>query len=469
MRLLDRMIRRYGDTFWEGQASGAAILTTTYGSPDREALSPQFTQANIHANASNGIVFGAIAARMTLFSEARFQYQSKTDKHLYGNQTLQVLENPFGPNTTTGELLVRMEQDVSLAGNSYIADVGDQLVRLRPDWVTIVSEMVPMPTGPGTYRRVAGYWFEPPVPERDAYGMPQMFPVDEVVHWAPIPDPEAQFRGMSWLTPVLREVNADNALTSYKLKYLQNAATPNIILRYTQKLQPATIDAIRERMAARYGGVDNAFKTLVLDQGADMTVVGHSLEQMSFATVQAAGENRILVASRVPGIVVGSKEGLMAATYSNYQQAMRSFVDLFARPQWRSACAALEKLVPVPAGSRLWFDVGDVSALRQGEQEQAQTALTMANAIAMLCRFGYDPMSSVAAVQAGDMTLLTHKGLPVDILTYVPKGAPPALTLPFPDAGDTSPSPGQDPSDPGAAASALANGSQPAGLAGGNN
>ena len=28
MKLGDRLLRRYGDTFWEGQASGAAILTT---------------------------------------------------------------------------------------------------------------------------------------------------------------------------------------------------------------------------------------------------------------------------------------------------------------------------------------------------------------------------------------------------------------------------------------------------------
>ncbi len=462
------MLSRYGNTFWEGQASGAAILTTTYGSPDREAILPQFTQATQQAHGSNSIVFGAVSARSTLFSEARFQYQAKDDKHLYGNTSLAVLETPFGANTTTGELLVRMEQDVSLTGNAYIWDAGDQLVRLRPDFVTIVSQLVSAPGG-GTYRRVVGYWFEAPKTQEAAFGPPQMFPADEVVHWAPIPDPAATFRGMSWMTPVMREVNADNAMTSYKIKYLQNAATPNIILRYAQSLKPGTVDAIRERMQARYGGVDNAFKTLVLDQGADMTVVGHSLEQMSFATVQAAGENRILIASRVPGIVVGSKEGLMAATYSNYQQAMRSFVDLFARPQWRSACAALEALVPVPAGSRLWFDVGDVSALRQGEQEMAQTALTSANAIAMLCRFGFDPMSCVAAITSGDMNQLTHKGLPVDILTYVPKGAPPALSLPFPDAGDTSATPGQDPTDPDVAASALANGKLPAGLAGGNN
>ena len=47
------------------------------------------------------------------------------------------------------ERLARMEQDVSLAGNSYTwAPPGeDRLVRLRPDWVTIVSERVRVDNG----------------------------------------------------------------------------------------------------------------------------------------------------------------------------------------------------------------------------------------------------------------------------------------------------------------------------------
>ena len=45
---------------------------------------------------------------------------------------LRVLEEPW-PGGTSGELLARMEQDVSWAGNAYIWDAGDRLVRWRPD------------------------------------------------------------------------------------------------------------------------------------------------------------------------------------------------------------------------------------------------------------------------------------------------------------------------------------------------
>lgn len=447
MRLLDRLTRRYGygwdsdaGDYWGGmgEASGAAILTTTYGQAGSESIVPQLANNAQLSYGSNAIVFGAILARLMLFSEARFAFQDVIDHHLYGANEqdgrratgLRKLEGPW-PNGTTGELLARMIQDVDLAGNAYIWDAGDQLVRLRPDWVTIVSELVTDPIG-REYRRVIGYYFQPPPTVQE--GGDRLFTVDEVAHWSPIPDPWANFRGMSWITPVIREIEADQAMTAYKLQYLSNAASPNLLIKYTQKLGQGTAERLQERIQARHGGVDKAFRTLVLDEGADATVIGNTLEQMNFSTVQAAGENRILIASGVPGIVIGSKEGLMAATYSNYEQAMRRFADLTMRPLWRSVCACLAQLVPTPAGSRLWFDVSDIAALRQGEKERADTLLVQAQTVASLVQYGFDPESVTSAVVSGDLTQLKHTGPAVDLTTDIPKEAPMPIHLPDPTA-----------------------------------
>ena len=180
-------------------------------------------------------------------------------------------------------------------------------------------------------------------------------PAAEVAHWAPITDPEATFRGMSWLTPVMRDIQGDAGLSGYKIRYLTNNATPNLVIKYAQKLQPATVDAIRERMNARYAGPDNAGKTLILDQGADLVAVGNSLADMDFTTVQQAGIERIMAAAGVPPMLVGL-ESIKGAGKS-YESVIRRFGDLTLRPLWRSLCSALEPLVPgVPAGSRLWVD-----------------------------------------------------------------------------------------------------------------
>lgn len=456
MRLLDRLIRR--DGYWEGQASGAAVLTSSYSSADREAVLPQLTAWAQNTNASNAVVFGASLARMSLFSEATFQYQAKDDKHLFGNMTLAKLEVPFGPNTTAAHLLARMEQDVFLAGNAYIWDAPgeDRLVRLRPDWTTIVSERVQVGGG-GYYRRPLGYWWEPPKTQLDQ-GQGFMVPAGECVHWAPIPDPQADFRGMAPLTPVYRDVLGDDGLVQHKVRYLQNSASPNLLIKYSQKLQPGTVDSIRERMHARYGSANNAYKTLVLDQGADATVIGNSLVQMDFSNVSAAGTERILAACGVPGVLVGLEP--LRGAGRGFEESMTKFANLWARPQWRSVCGALEQLLDVPAGNRLWFDTSDIAALQDGEMERGQAALVRAQALLALVQAGYTHESAVAAVESMDLSQLEAGGIgtpgsspPVQHQLPQP-GQPGATATPLPPTlgrlpvGSTSPGDGGNGSRP---------------------
>ena len=413
--------------------SNAAFFVSTYGSPDTEKVLPTFQSYATSGYANNAVVFAVMLARLSLFSEATFKFQNLADKRLYGNQDLSKLEHPW-PNGTTGELLVRMLQDVDLAGNAYIRDTGTGLERLRPDDVTIVSEVKIDSTGHQS-RQVIGYYYDPSTRDRDRD--PEFFGVDEVAHWSPIPDPLAEFRGMSWLTPVVREINADSSMTDYKQSYLENSATPNLLIKYSEQIDAPDIAELRNRIDARYGGVGNAFKTLILDQGADATIVGGTFDQMRFDLVQAAGENRIAVAAGVPGIVAGLKEGLEAATYSNYEQAMRRFVDLTIRPLWRSACAALAPLVNVPAGAKLWFDTSDIAALRQGEMERAQTFAVKASTAQTLVNSGYEPSSVNTAIEAGDMSLLVHTGL-LSVQLQDPTAKPPAIksAVPVEDSTD---------------------------------
>ena len=439
-RLIDRLIRR--DTgYWEGLASGAAILTTSYGSPDRESLLPQFVDWSKRAYTSNGIVFSAFLLRMLLLSEAEFQWQALDDKHLFGNQDLLALEEPFGPGSHSGELIARMEQDAGMAGNAYIwsAPGQDRLVRLRPDWTTIISELVNVPGG-GQYRRKTGYWVADPAKLVTDPRQGQFYPADEVAHWAPIPDPVAEFRGMSWLTPVVRDVAGDDGLTQYKIRYLENNASPNLLLRYASKLAPGTVDALRERITARYAGVDNAFKTLILDQGADATVIGNSLQQMDFANVGAAGADRILAASMVPGVLVGIEP--LRGAGRGYEESMQKFANMWARPTWRSLCACLQGIVPPPStGTRLWFDTSDIAALQDTALTRGQAALVNMQALLTASQAGADFGSAVQAIEAGDVSLLkpAAAGVPIPgpgtVQHMLPQAQPGATATPLPPSG----------------------------------
>jgi phage portal protein BeeE len=408
--------RRYNEL----QASGAATLTSTYGSPDVERILPAFVSYVQEAYQRNGVVFAVCLARMMLFSEAEFAWQDRTNGKLFGNQDLGILESPW-PAGTSGGLISRVEQDGSLAGNNYTRNIDDhRLERLRPDRVIIVSALNNDRAG-RPYRELAGYAYD-----RNGVGQyDEIYLPNEVAHYAPIPDPCAEFRGMSWLTPIVREIEADQGLTEHKLTYLKHGATPNIVVVYDRVLKPEQIDSIENRIDAKHGGSYNAGKTLVLDQGADPTIAGNSLEQMIFVTVQAAGENRIATAGGVPGIVVGLKEGLSAATYSNYAQAMRRFADLTARPFWREMCGSLAPITKEPPNARLWFNTRGIAALQAGEKERAEVAQLKAQTAQAWIMAGYEPDSVTAAIAAEDETLLVHTGrIPTSL--YNDQAAPPA-------------------------------------------
>lgn len=410
-RLIDRMLARASyDNMTEYSGSGAYLVSSSDPSGRyREGIPAGIVRTARDALAGNGVVFSCIAARASLFSEARFQFQSTADKHEFTDQRLSMLEYPW-PNATAGELLARLEQDVSTAGNSYIrkvvpADGSDPLlVQMPPDCVTIVSEERYDDAG-RTYKVPIGY-AEDLTAQGYANRPPQVYSTAEVAHYSPFPDPKAMYRGMSWLTPVLREVGADNGLTAYKSAHIARGAMPGLVVKYSQKLSQPVVDRLKKRFEALYGGPENSGRTLVLDEGADVTVAGSTLEQLQYVTVQGAGQNRILAAAMVPSEVVGL-EGPREAS-GNYELAMRRFADVWARPHWRMCCAALQHLLDPPpaAPARLWYDVSGIAALREGELARGQAVLVRAQAVAAFVSAGYSRESAIAAAESGDLSQL---------------------------------------------------------------
>ncbi|MCX4468958.1 phage portal protein [Micromonospora sp. NBC_01655] len=415
-------------------------MFSTYGEPNAEKVLTSFQQYAERAYGGNAAVFGIVNALVRLFSEATFRLRD-ANKKLVDHECLRLLHEPW-PNGTTGDLLARMRQDATLAGNAYVRRVGDdRLERLRPDWVTIVSWVTDGADG-RQLREVVGYLYEPiGDTERDT----EFYPVEEVAHWAPIPDPLANWRGMSALTPALREINADMAMTEHRDRFFRNAATPNLIIKYANKLGKDQRDRIRDSVAARHSGPANAGGTLVLDEGADPMIVGSKFSDAQFDEIMAAGENRIAVAIGVPAIVAGLKQGQDAAAWSMYRQGMRAFADTVVRPDWRSACAALARVVDVPDGYRLWFDVGDIAALQESETESATAMQTQAATASTLITAGFEPESVTAAIIAGDLSLLRHSGM-VSVQMHDPNAPPPDPAADLVGDGDGPPA-GDDDGD----------------------
>lgn len=399
---------------YNGHLYGVTPGSTSMGRKQEE-IGGGFRSLAQLAYKQNGVVFACVATRMLMFSEARFKFRrlSSGPGDLFGDPSLLPLEKPWSGGTT-GDLLARAELDVSLAGNFFVARrPGNRLKRMRPDWVTILlgSYQDPDVTGFDLDAEVLGYAYQPGGPSE---GRPlETYTADEVAHYAPYPDPEAGYRGMSWLTPVLREIMGDKAATDHKLEFFEHAATTNLMVKVDPQIrQPEKFQEWVKAFRVEHEGQGNRYKTLFLGGGSEAEAIGANLQQADFKAVQGAGETRIAAASGVPPVIVGLSEGLAAATYANYASARRRFIDMTMRPLWRNFAGSLAVVIrPPDAGAELWYDDRDVPALRENEKDAAEIAQQQATTIKTLIDGGFEPDSVVAAVAAGNYKLLKHSGL----------------------------------------------------------
>lgn len=419
MRLIDRLTVQP-----EPRRAEAVALYPTMGRTDEPPFN-NFVEYATHGFGSNAIVFAAIQVRARFLSEIEFKFQNLGDRRLFGSPLLRLLEQPW-PNGTTGELVVRMEQDASIAGNAYIHRTPNGLQRLRPDWVQIVTDgYEPM-----------GYLYTP-----GGTGQGTLLPVEDVAHYAPIPDPEAQYRGMSWLSPIAREIMSDRAQEEHRNRFFRNAATPNMIIKVEQALSADDRQVIEQAVARKYENVENAYKTMIVDRGADVQVVGNSMTEMGYADVQGVGEVRIAAAAGVPPQLLGTQLGLKSSTFTNYTQSFRFFADGTIRPLWRQMAGALETIVDVPAGARLWYDDRFVPALQQDAQDEANIYDANARTIGALIRAGFEPDAAVDAVSNSDLSALSGAHLGFLPTTLQPEeGDGPQVAVGGVADEDTSPS-----------------------------
>jgi phage portal protein BeeE len=386
--------------------------------PKHEGIGSDFANLVGRAYKGNAVVYACEMTRMALVSEARPQWRRIRNGRrgdLFGTQDLSVLERPW-PGGTFRQLASRMVLNADMAGTAFVArrrERPDRLMMMRPDWVVMVLGSDDEPDG-GQFAMDAdllGVMYYPGGQGSGRNPIPLLS--DEVAVWAPSPDPAAAYRGVSWLSAVGREIDADVAATTHKLAFFENGATPQVIVSFGPEVKREHFRDFVAKMNNEHAGVANAYKTLAIGGGATPHVVGKDLHQLDFKVTQGGGETRIAAASGVHPVVAALSEGMAGSSLNagNFRAACRLVADRTLRPLWGGLFAALEQIVPPPSDADLWYAEKEISFLQEDRKDAAEIEFTKAQTIAQLVREGFEPQSVIQAVEAEDMNLLVHSGL----------------------------------------------------------
>lgn len=362
---------------------------------------------------SNGIVFACMAARQRVFSQITFRFaglnNGKIGK-LFGGPEIDILSKPW-PNGTTGDLATRMITDADTKGAFFGVRDGEWIYRRDPLKMSVVLSGNP---DEDEFVDIMGYVYRP----KGKQGPSFSYLPSQVCHWTPTLDPDAAYaKGISWITPILREIRSDNAAEDSKARLFSNGMTPNMVVKFPEGvMNQDQFNAFKAKMEAEYAGAAKTGKTMYLAPGADVMVVGKDFKEMDFSETQGRDEARIASAAGVPPVIVGLKESLAGSSLNqgNYAAARRSFADGTMSDLYRGASAALETLIPAPQAkgpAKLWFDISQVPFFREDRGDAATIRSTQATTIKQLIDAGYEPDSVIAAMDAEDFNLLKHSGL----------------------------------------------------------
>lgn len=363
---------------------------------------------------SNGIVFACMAARQRVFSQIVWRFAAidngKTG-NLFGNKDLDLLSKPW-PGGTAGDLATAMINDADTKGAAYLVRNRDRIYRRDPMKMSLILSGDP---AKAEFVELVGFTYRP-----DGKNGPVFtYTPDEVAYWTPHPDLSASYpKPFTWITPILREIRADNAATDHKAGFFKNAGTPNLVVKTPESVM--TEDQFREfkrKMDEQYSGAGASYKTMYLAPGVDVEAVGNNFQQMDFSNTQGRDETRIASAAGVPAVIVGLKESLQGSSLNqgNYAAARRAFADMTMTHLYSSASAALETLVAPPTAngpSKLWFDISQVPFFHEDRMDAAQIQQSKATTIKTLTDAAFKPESIVAAVEQEDFTKLEHTGIP---------------------------------------------------------
>lgn len=244
-----------------------------------------------------------------------------------------------------------------------------------------------------------------------------------------LPDALDEFWGLSPLFVLIEVGDIDAKAVQFLRGFFNNRGIPSGILTFETRVDDAVRERIRNLWHQNYQGTEGWHNTAVLDAAVNYQQIATGIDQMDMGNIFGETEARICSVLGVPPIVIGAKVGLDQATYSNYEQAVRSFwqetvVPMYGRLERRLSRMLAQQFSP---DHIIKFNLSSVDALQESQTEARSFAVSAwkeglwtRNEARQLT--GQDPVDGgdvfnprSTAVRAGDTTAPEEQLIPFEV------------------------------------------------------
>ncbi|MCD0419681.1 phage portal protein [Rubrivivax sp. JA1024] len=269
----------------------------------------------------------------------------------------QLLARP-NPRQDGAALRETLVAHLLLAGNAYLEAValGDrvhELYALRPDRIKVVP-------GADGWAEAYDYSVGGRSVRFDQHGA--IPPILHLTLFHPLDD----HYGLAPLEAAAAAVDTHNAAARWNKALLDNSARPSGALMYAGPegavLNETQFDRLKRELEQTYEGAANAGRPLLLEGGLDWKPMALSPKDMDFLEAKHAAAREIALAFGVPPMLLGIPGD---NTFSNYQEANRSFVRQTVLPLATRVGNALAQWLSPQFGDgvRLVIDTDQIDAL----------------------------------------------------------------------------------------------------------
>lgn len=231
--------------------------------------------------------------------------------------------------------------------------------KIRPRPGQPPTELLPSSWGfwtvqPGKDRPVDWYWFNAKGGQR----IP--FRPEEVVHWK-YWSPGQGVEGVSPLEPLKDTIKVEDAARRTIVSSYEHGARPVGAYSVQNTLSKEVAERLRGQLDETYGGVDNAYKIMLMEGGAKWESMSHSLVDSELIPTMKLTREEAAAVYDIPPPIVGI---LDRATFSNItEQHLMLYMDTMGPPLTmfeETLQVQLIDMEPTMAGQFVEFDLAEV-------------------------------------------------------------------------------------------------------------